>query len=77
MPGFLADASVALAWCFSDEHTPFAIGMMARATEGESILVPPNWPTEVLNGVMRAKRRGRVTKPKRITFSRTCDHSMF
>jgi predicted nucleic acid-binding protein len=62
MSGFVADASVTLAWCFSDEGTPLTTSLMTRAIEGESILVPPNWPTEVLNGVLRAKRRGRATE---------------
>jgi hypothetical protein len=65
MHGFVADASVSLAWCFSDENTPFAAGMMARATEGESILVPPNWPTEAtLDGpLLRAATSENVALP--------------
>ena len=64
MPGFVADASIALAWCFADEATPFAAKMLDYATMGEHVAAPAHWPTEVLNGVMRAKRHGRVTEPE-------------
>ena len=35
---------------------------------GEALLVPPHWPTEVSNGVLRAKRRGRVTESEVVYF---------
>jgi predicted nucleic acid-binding protein len=62
MPGFVADASVTLAWCFSDEATAFTGQLLDRAVAGEHLLVPAHWPVEILNGLMRAKRRGRVTE---------------
>ena len=62
MSGFVADASVTLAWCFSNESTPFTMQLLDRVFAGERITVPAHWPIEVLNGLMRAKRRGRVTE---------------
>ena len=60
MSGFVADASVTLAWCFGDEAAPFTDQLLDRVLAGEPIAVPACWPTEVLNGLLRAKRRGRV-----------------
>jgi predicted nucleic acid-binding protein len=62
MPGFVADASLTLSWCFTDEATYFSAQMLDRATSGEAMSVPAHWPTEVLNGILKAKRRGRVTE---------------
>jgi predicted nucleic acid-binding protein len=62
MSGFVADASVTLAWCFADESTHFTKHLLDRLFAGEPVAVPACWPTEVLNGLLRAKRRGRVTE---------------
>jgi len=62
MAGFVADASVTLAWCFSNEATPFTKHLLDRVFAGDPIAVPACWPTEVLNGLLRAKRRGRVSE---------------
>ena len=61
MPGFVADASVTLAWCFSDEASPYTNGLLDRVFAGDTITVPAHWPVEV-NGPMKAGRRGRVTE---------------
>jgi predicted nucleic acid-binding protein len=62
MSGFVADASVTLAWCFSDEATLFTKHLQDRVLAGKPIAVPACWPTEILNGLLGAKRRGRVTE---------------
>ena len=36
---FVLDNSVALAWCFEDEHTPAVIGVLDRLTETGDIYV--------------------------------------
>lgn len=56
---FVLDASVALAWCFEDEATPFADGLLARL-EVEEATAPAIWPLEVANGIQSAERRGRI-----------------
>jgi predicted nucleic acid-binding protein len=57
---FVLDASAALRWCFQDEATVASEALLARARAGEKIVVISHWPTEVLNGLIRAERRGRV-----------------
>jgi len=63
MATFIPDASVSLGWCFSDETTPYTEALLDRLINGEEAAVPPHWPLEILNGVIQAKRKGRVTEP--------------
>ncbi|MEO7028496.1 MAG: type II toxin-antitoxin system VapC family toxin [Acidobacteriaceae bacterium] len=58
---FVLDASATLPWCFQDETTPASEALLARMGGGEEALVPAHWPTEVLNSLLRGKRRGRVS----------------
>jgi predicted nucleic acid-binding protein len=60
MPGFVADASATLPWCFVDEATPVTEALLERLRAGETALVPAHWPTEVMNGLMMAVRRNRI-----------------
>lgn len=60
---FVLDASAALPWCFRDEATPETDFLQARAASGERIVVPGHWPAEILTGVTRAARRGRIDDP--------------
>jgi len=60
---FVLDASAALPWCFRDEATPETDLLQARAASGERIVVPAHWPAEILSGVTRAARRGRLDDP--------------
>jgi len=60
---FVLDASSALPWCFRDEATAETDALLARATDGERIYVPAHWPAEMLSGLTRAARRGRVDDP--------------
>jgi predicted nucleic acid-binding protein len=60
MQGFVADASATLPWCFEDESTPATEALLERLRSGESAIVPAHWPTEVMNGIIVAVRRGRV-----------------
>lgn len=60
MAVFVADASVALAWCFEDEGSGFTDGLLDRLRRGDGIVVPAHWPTEILNGLLVASRRKRI-----------------
>lgn len=51
--------SVALTWCFEDEHTPAALAILDQITEAGAV-APAIWPLEVLNGLTMAERRGRL-----------------
>jgi predicted nucleic acid-binding protein len=54
------DASAALAWCFEDEASSWTDGLLERLRQGDQIVVPAHWPTEILNGLLVASRRKRI-----------------
>lgn len=56
---FVIDASVALAWCFEDEASPYADAVLSRL-EHEDAIASAIWPLEVANGLRSAERRGRI-----------------
>jgi predicted nucleic acid-binding protein len=60
MAWFVVDASVALTWCFEDEATTFTDGLLERVRQGDQIVVPAHWPTEISNGLLVAQRRKRI-----------------
>jgi predicted nucleic acid-binding protein len=67
---FVLDSSVAMTWCFEDEATPVADALLGRLTN-DGAHAPSLWPLEVLNVLIMAERRGRVTtqtRHERITF---------
>jgi len=57
---FVVDASAALAWCFEDEASSWTDGLLERLRQGDRIVVPAHWPTEILNGLLVAFRRKRI-----------------
>jgi predicted nucleic acid-binding protein len=57
---FVVDASAALAWCFEDEANRWTDGLLERLRQGDRIVVPAHWPTEILNGLLFASRRKRI-----------------
>jgi predicted nucleic acid-binding protein len=61
MASFVIDASVTLPWCFDDEATAYTEGLLNRCAAGEEVLVASVWPLEITNGLLYARRRGRVT----------------
>lgn len=60
----VVDNSVALAWCFTDEHTTALIDLLYRVTETGAV-APSLWPLEALNGLLVAERRGRLNAGQR------------
>jgi len=60
MAVFVVDASAALAWCFEDEASSWTDGLLERLRQGDRIVVPAHWPTEILNGLLVASRRKRI-----------------
>jgi predicted nucleic acid-binding protein len=58
---FIIDASATLPWRFADEATPWTEALLGRVETGEEALVPAHWPLEVVNSLLIAQRRGRVT----------------
>ncbi len=61
---FILDNSVALAWCFEDEHTPAVLAILDRLSEAGAV-APQLWPIEAVNGLLTAERRGRITGTQR------------
>lgn len=60
---FVLDASVALAWCFSDEATTASTHLLERLAE-EYAFVPAIWSLEVGNILTMAERASRITYAK-------------
>ena len=60
----IIDSSVALSWCFEDEHTPATIAVLDQVAEAGAV-TPVLWPLEVLNGLIMAERRGRLNATQR------------
>ncbi|MFY9343457.1 MAG: type II toxin-antitoxin system VapC family toxin [Planctomycetota bacterium] len=57
---FVLDASLALAFCFRDEATPFTESVLDSLRRTRAT-VPPLWIYEVANGLVVGERRKRVT----------------
>jgi hypothetical protein len=49
MAVFVVDALVALARCFEDEATKWTEEFLERLRQGDRIIVPAHWATEVAN----------------------------
>jgi len=60
---FVLDASMTLAWCFEDEKTIITEKVLVVLFNGEAI-VPAIWKLEILNVLMLAERRNRLTQAK-------------
>jgi predicted nucleic acid-binding protein len=63
LKGVVVDASVALAWCFPDEASEYAEGVLV-ALEGRSILAPAVWGLEIANAVLVGERSKRLGQPE-------------
>ena len=59
MTNVVVDASTALAWCFPDESSDYADGVLI-ALEGRTILVPALWNLEIANAILVGERRNRL-----------------
>ena len=70
MSGVVLDASITLAWCFSDEQSTYALTVLDRLQTGEHAVVPWFWSVEVLNTLLVGEKRGRITAEQTQTFLR-------
>jgi predicted nucleic acid-binding protein len=61
---FIVDNSVALAWCFEDEHTDPIVALLDRVAE-RGAFGPSLWPLEALNGLLMAERKKRLDAMRR------------
>lgn len=58
---FVLDASMTMAWCFTDERTPESEAVGIALSRQEQAVVPAVWSVEVCNAAIRGLRRNRVT----------------
>jgi predicted nucleic acid-binding protein len=65
---FVLDASVTMAWVFSDEDDPHAASVRDLLSVDVAI-VPAIWPLEVGNALAVAERRGRLTRAEALRFA--------
>jgi len=61
------DASVALAWCFPDEASLYADGVLSTLN-GHDVLVPAVWSLEMANAILVGERRKRLGQPEILRF---------
>ena len=66
-PLFVLDASVALAWAFEDETTPYTEAVLETLGQGKA-MVPSIWPLEIGNALVVAERRGRLKEADTVRF---------
>ncbi len=69
MSRLVVDCSVAMAWCFEDETSPYTDAVLDALMATEA-LVPALWSLEVANVLTLAERHKRITLAKTSTFLR-------
>jgi predicted nucleic acid-binding protein len=65
MPGFVADASVAVAWVHPSQGTADSTVWLGQVAAGSRIFVPVLWTLEIGNALLVLERRGRLTSAER------------
>lgn len=58
---FVIDNSVVMSWCFADEANPYADAVLNTLVD-KTAVVPSIWPLEVVNVLLVAERRQRLTQ---------------
>ena len=61
MTGFVLDCSVAMAWCFADETNSYTEAVLQDLADTGAV-VPSIWPLEMVNVLLVAERRKRISK---------------
>ena len=59
---FVLDASATLPWFFRDEATSTTESLLTQARRDVPMIVPQHWPYEVLNTLLQAARKGRISQ---------------
>jgi predicted nucleic acid-binding protein len=58
---FVVDNSVVMSWCFKDESNPYADSIL-KLLKDRAVIVPPIWPLEVVNVLLVAERKKRLSE---------------
>lgn len=64
---FVVDNSVVMSWAFEDEANHYADAVLAKLAK-TSAIAPSIWPLEVVNVLLVAERRERLTQADSIRF---------
>jgi predicted nucleic acid-binding protein len=64
---FVIDNSVVMSWCFKDEISKYADAVLDRLQEATAF-VPSIWPLEVVNVLLVAERKNRLSEADSIRF---------
>ena len=64
---FVLDTSIVMSWCFEDEASLYADKVL-EALDGDQAVVPTVWPLEVVNVLLVAERKRRLSKADTIRF---------
>ena len=59
-----------MAWCFEDQSTPYTDAVLQAVIDGAAAIVPAIWKLEVVNTLVVAERRKKVTPAKSAEFLR-------
>lgn len=62
MTRFVLDCSVAISWCLPDETNEDAEAVLQLLAENSEAVVPSIWWLEIVNVLIVAERRGRMTQ---------------
>jgi predicted nucleic acid-binding protein len=64
---FVVDNSVVMSWCFKDETNQYADAVLDRLCEATAF-VPSIWPLEVVNVLLVAERKRRLSEADSVRF---------
>ena len=64
---FVVDNSIVMSWCFKDETNNYADTVLDMLTESPAV-VPSIWPLEVVNVLIVAERKKRLSESDSIRF---------
>ena len=65
--GIVIDSSVAIAWCFTDEHDAYSQSVL-DSVASERVFVPDLWHLEVANTLVVGERRRRSTQAETVAW---------
>lgn len=65
---FVIDNSVVMSWCFKDESNKYADAVLERLCEATAF-VPSIWPLEVINVLLVAERKKRLSEADSVRFT--------
>jgi predicted nucleic acid-binding protein len=63
--GFIADASVGVAWAVPSQASDATDGLLDKVATGTPLVVPTLWPFEVANSLLVLLRRKKILAPER------------